>query len=84
MWANRNLLLASPLALLLLPAAFASFSARWQPSVLAARLSALMVLMSLLALALQLLPGAQQQWPWIALALPAHLGLAYSWRRQPR
>lgn len=81
MWANRNLLLASPLALLLLPEAVASFGARWRPATVALRLSVLMVVMALLVVALQLLPDAQQQWPWLALALPAHLGLAYSWRR---
>lgn len=80
MWANRNLLLLPPLALLLLPAAMCSFSARWQPKRWHAALAAVFAAAALLTLPLSLLPGAQQHWTWIALLLPLHLGFALALR----
>jgi len=81
MWANRNLLLLPPLALLLLPAVIRSFSARWQPRRWHANLAAVFAVAALLTLPLSLLPGAQQHGAWIALLLPMHVGLALALRR---
>ena len=81
MWANRNLLLLPPLALLLLPAAIRSVSAGWQPRRWHANLAVVFALAALLTLPLSLLPGAQQHWTWIALLLPMQLGFAVALRR---
>ncbi len=74
MWANYNLLLLMPLCALLLPAAYKQ-AAAWQR-----QLALVIAVIALLSLPLSLLPTAQQQWQWIALLLPVHLGLAYALR----
>lgn len=84
MWANRNLLLLPPLAVLLVPAALRSFSAGWRPKPWQAGLAAVLAGAALLTLPLSLLPGAQQHWTWIALLLPMHLGFALALRQRLR
>ena len=84
MWANHNLLLLTPLAAALLPAAFGSFRRQWQPKIWQQRWSLALAATALLTLPLALLPGAQQHWQWIALFLPLHLGLALGLRRAAR
>lgn len=81
-WANHNLLLASPLSLLLVPAAQASARAGWQPAAWLRTLAWLLVAGAVAAALWQWLPGAQRQWPWIALLLPVHLGLALALHRR--
>ena len=80
-WANANLLLFNPLALLLLPTLWRSrrgFAAsRFIDGVIGLQLIAIMI-----ALALHLLPGnVQQNQPWLLFALPCWLALAWSLRR---
>lgn len=81
MWANYNLLLVMPLCLLLLPTAFRSFGKNWHPVRWQRQLALVIALVAVLSLPLTLLPNAQQQWQWIALFLPVHLGLALALRR---
>lgn len=76
-WANRNLLLFNPLALLLLPAVWRSRDRALPPSRAASSLALLFALGGLLAVALQALPAAQQHAGWIALWLPIQLTLAW-------
>jgi uncharacterized protein DUF4105 len=72
---NQNLLQLDPLALALVPAAFSAVRAG-TPS-WGVRLARLVVALSLAGLALKLLPAwTQVNGPIIALALPAHLGVA--------
>jgi len=84
-WANANLLLFNPLAFALLPALWRSLrgtaTARWMDGLLVIQLLA-----GLLALALHLLPGVvQQNQPWLLLALPVWLALAWALRSaQPK
>ena len=82
LWANRNLLLLDPLCLLLLPGAWTLLRGR-DPSarfrVLLAVVAAIAAL-ALVPLWLQLLP--QRNGHWIALLLPIHLALAWTWRRR--
>lgn len=78
---NHNLLLFNPLALLLLPTLVRSLRADWRPPRWTRMLSMLIALGALIALALQPLPGAQQQLPWILFWLPTHLALAWSLRK---
>ncbi|TPG08663.1 DUF4105 domain-containing protein [Rhodanobacter glycinis] len=80
-WANANLLLFNPLALLLLPTLWRSrrgFAAsRFMDGVIALQLLAIVI-----AVLLHLLPGTvQQNQPWLLLALPCWLALAWSLRR---
>ena len=80
-WANANLLLFNPLALLLLPTLWRSrrgFAAsRFMDGVIA-----LQLLATVAAVLLHLLPGTvQQNQPWLLLALPCWLALAWSLRR---
>ncbi|MDE1892991.1 MAG: DUF4105 domain-containing protein [Xanthomonadaceae bacterium] len=80
-WANANLLLFNPLALLLLPALWRS-----RRGIAASRFSngviALQLLATVIAVALHLLPGTvQQNQPWLLFALPCWLALAWSLRR---
>jgi hypothetical protein len=82
MWANRNALLLDPLCLLLLPGAWVLLRGR-APS---ARFRALLVIVAALA-ALALLPLWLQAQPqrngnWIALLLPIHAALAWTWARR--
>ncbi|HZX71373.1 MAG TPA: DUF4105 domain-containing protein [Rhodanobacter sp.] len=80
-WANANLLLFNPLAILLLPTLWRSrrgFAAsRFIDGVIAVQLLAVVA-----AVALHLLPGSvQQNQPWLLFALPCWLALAWSLRR---
>lgn len=84
MWANHNLLLFSPLSLLLLPSLVAGARAQWRPAPVVRLLAALIAFGALLSLPLQLLPGAQQQLPWIAFWLPVHAVLAWNLRLSGR
>jgi hypothetical protein len=72
-WANENLLLFNPLALLLLPAAWRLAStrfSRWLAGVLTAA--------AVFALIAKVLPGFDQRnLPWIAFALPPWLAMLY-------
>ena len=79
-WANANLLLLSPLCLLLFPGGWRIVRGG-APGRFLRRVSFLVAGCALLALPLQLLPGAQFQLPWIALLLPLHLAFAWRWRR---
>ena len=82
LWANRNLLLLDPLCLLLLPGAWTLLRGR-DPSarfrVLLAVVAAIAAL-ALVPLWLQVLP--QRNGHWIALLLPIHLALAWTWCRR--
>jgi hypothetical protein len=83
-WANANLLLFNPLAFALLPAVWrAAHDAtprRWEDALIVIQLLA-----GLAGLALHLLPGvAQQNQPWLLLALPAWLALAWCLRGSRR
>ena len=71
MGANHNLLLFSPLSLLLLPAS-AGRTGKYSFA-----LAVLIAAGALLAPILMLLPQAQQHLHWIALWLPVHLALAW-------
>ncbi len=82
MWENRNLLLFSPLCLLLLPAWFGQFRAAAVAGPGARVLSLLLAAGAVLALLLLLLPGAQQNLHWIALWLPVHAAQAWILRRK--
>ena len=80
-WANANLLLFNPLAFLLLPTLWRSrrglAASRFIDGVIA-----LQLLVVLIAILLHLLPGTvQQNQPWLLLALPCWLALAWSLRR---
>jgi uncharacterized protein DUF4105 len=73
---NENLLQLDPLALALLPAAFAAVRGEGAPP-WGRRLAQAVASLSLVGLALKLLPGFEQvNGPIIALALPAQLGVA--------
>jgi len=80
MAANQNLLLFSPLALLLLPAVWRRARPRTAPGTLLRGLSWTMLLGALVAL----LPGGQHNAPWLALWLPVHLALAYGLMHRAR
>ena len=72
---NQNLLQLDPLALALVPAAFSAV--RSGTPAWGVKLARLVVALSLAGLALKLIPAwAQVNGPIIALALPAHLGVA--------
>ncbi|HEY4581786.1 MAG TPA: DUF4105 domain-containing protein [Lysobacter sp.] len=74
-WANRNLLLASPLALLALPGALRMLRGR-DAGALMRRVTPLLAGMAVAAMfASWLEPAAQDNARWIALLLPVHLGL---------
>ncbi|WP_267222691.1 DUF4105 domain-containing protein [Dyella silvae] len=82
-WANANLLLFNPLALLLIAAVW-----RTRRGAAVSRridlLIALQMLAALAAILLHLLPGVvQQNQPWILFALPCWLALTWSLRRAP-
>ncbi|NKF22833.1 Lnb N-terminal periplasmic domain-containing protein [Solimonas marina] len=83
MWANRNLLLLDPLALLMIPAWCGAFRAAWRPRAWQRVVTIVVAAAATLSVPLLLLPGAQQNLPWIAALLPAHLVLAYALLRQP-
>lgn len=79
-WANHNLLLFSPLCLMLLPGAIAILRGR-APGAWFARWLLAVAVGALGALVLQLLPGAQYAAPWIGLLLPVHVAFAWVWAR---
>jgi hypothetical protein len=73
-WANENLLLFNPLALLLLPAVWRAHVPRFTRG-----LVVLMAAAALFALLAKILPGFDQRnLPWIAFALPPWLALLYA------
>lgn len=81
-WRDQNLLLLSPLSLLLIPACAAAVRPAWRPSRFARGVALLIVVLAALAVPVRLLPGlAQANLHWIALLLPLHLGLMLAlWR----
>jgi len=79
-WANHNLLLFSPLCLLLVPGAIALLRGR-APSRFHAGVRVVVAAGAILALFLQLPAGAQVQAAWLALLVPLHLALAFPVRR---
>lgn len=82
-WANENLLLFDPLALLLLPAAFAAARKSWRPGRFTIGVAWCVALLAGLALFLKALPAFRQaNFDWIALWLPVHLALAWSLARR--
>lgn len=81
LWANRNLLLLDPLSILLIPAWCGAARAGWRPRPWQRGLAIVIAAGAMLSLPLLLLPGAQQNLPWIGALLPANLALAYALRR---
>ncbi len=81
---NENLFQVNPLSLLLALAAVLLWGGRVNPRRFAERLAVVIAGIALLGFILQLLPGlGQVNGPIIALALPAHLGIAAAlWRRE--
>lgn len=75
---NFNLLLFSPLSLLLIPALLR----RSRPGRAGRSIALLITAGAVLALALQLLPGAQAQLPWILFWLPVHLAITAGLHRR--
>ena len=81
MFANRNLLLLSPLCLLLLPGGWALLRGR-APSPLFRRVLLLVAVLAALAcLPLWLQVAPQRNGHWIALLFPLHAALALAWAR---
>lgn len=78
---NHNLLLFNPLSLALLPTLVRAYRRDWRPPRWTRMLAVFIAFGALVSLLLQLLPGAQQQLPWILFWLPVHLALAWSMRR---
>ncbi len=75
-WANENLFLFNPLAWLLIPALWRLRKSGARAHTFALVISGLMALLSLFASLSKLTPWfPQHNLPWIALALPAWLGL---------
>ncbi|MEP7043226.1 MAG: DUF4105 domain-containing protein [Dokdonella sp.] len=84
-WRNENLLLLSPLCLLLLPAWIASSRRRWQPRSWTRKVAWLVVLGAAFALFSKILPWfAQANLQWIVLFLPLHIALAIVLSQPPR
>jgi multidrug transporter EmrE-like cation transporter len=79
-WANHNLLLASPLCLLLLPGGWRIARGR-APGTWFGRWLLVVAIGAAVALVLQLRPHAQYAAPWIALLLPVHAAFARRWAR---
>jgi len=76
-WRNENLLLLSPLCLLLLPAWFGSMRERWHVRRCTRIVGWLVVLGAAFALFSKILPWfAQANLHWIVLFLPLHIALA--------
>ena len=76
-WHNENLLLLSPLCLLLLPACATAFRPRWTPGAWALRIQLVILAGCVAALGLRLIPGCYQgNLQWIGLILPIHLALS--------
>jgi hypothetical protein len=82
-WGNGNLLLFSPLALLLLPGLLGSLRERWAPSQATTRLAGLLLLLALLECGLRLTPRmAQQNLHWCLLVVPPLFALLACLGRQ--
>lgn len=79
-WANHNLLIFSPLCLLLVPGAWTLLRGR-AVSGFHRGVRIAVAVGAIVALFLQLLPDAQFQAPWLALLVPVHLALAFPVRR---
>ncbi len=76
-WRNENLLLFSPLSLLLLPMWFGAYRARWQPSAFARYVALAIAALAAFAWFAKILPPFRQDnYFWIALLLPLHLAFA--------
>jgi hypothetical protein len=80
LWANHNLFLSNPLCWLMLPTAIASLRKGWVPTPRTLENAGFLALLAALTVPFQLLPNAQQQWPWIAVFLPLHMGTWLSLR----
>lgn len=83
LWANRNMLLLSPLCLLLIPAWIASCRAHWRPRRWQRVVAVVIAAGATLTIPLLVLPGAQQNLPWIGLWLPVQLVLMWAMLRVP-
>ncbi|GAB1407051.1 DUF4105 domain-containing protein [Thermomonas brevis] len=82
MWANRNLLLLSPLCLLLLPGGVAVLRGRAASPLFRGVLWLVAALAVLACLPLWLQVAPQRNGHWIALLLPLHAALALAWQRR--
>ena len=81
-WANENLLLFSPLCLLLLPTWWQSARAEWRPGKFVRRLALLIALLAAFGLFSKILSSfVQANVAWILLLLPTHLVLAHALAR---
>ncbi|MGH8163953.1 MAG: DUF4105 domain-containing protein [Rhodanobacteraceae bacterium] len=83
-WANENLLLFDPLALLLIPGLLRLARDGTRAGGFTLRLSMILTALAAFALLSKTLPGfPQHDLPWILFALPVWLGLSYGlWRAQ--
>lgn len=83
-WANENLLIMSPLCLLLVPAWLGARRASWSPGRYTRGLLLLMVLLAGFALFSKILASFEQNnLAWILLTLPIHLALHHCARNRP-
>ena len=82
MFANRNLLLLSPLCLLLLPGGWALLRGRAPSSLFHGVLVLVALLAAMACVPLWLQVAPQRNGHWIALLLPLHAALALAWRRR--
>ena len=77
-WRNENLLLFSPLCLLLLPTWIGAYRTRWQPSSFAQYVALAIAALAAFAWFAKILPPFHQDnYLWIALLLPLHAALAF-------
>jgi hypothetical protein len=84
-WRNENLLLFSPLCLLLLPTWLASFRRQWRPSRFAQSIALVIAALAAFAWFAKILPPFRQDnYFWIGLLLPLHLALAFCTTRLSR
>ncbi len=83
-WRNENLLVLSPLCLVLVPAWMRSARADWHPSSTTRAIAATIAVLAAFALFAKILPWfTQANLPWILLLLPVHLALVHALRRTP-
>ncbi|MBN8482468.1 MAG: hypothetical protein J0L88_12870, partial [Xanthomonadales bacterium] len=81
-WRNENLLVLSPLCLLLVPTWMRSARADWRPSPPTRFVAMTIAVLAAFALFAKILPWfTQANLPWILLLLPLHLVLAQALRR---
>jgi ABC-type microcin C transport system permease subunit YejB len=81
-WRNENLLLLSPLCLLLIPVWLGTAHARWQPSRYGRTLALMIVIGVALAAFLHAFPAlSQANGHWWLLLAPIHIALALSLRK---